>query len=122
MSVKSQLYTGIGCLAAGLLIGWTVNGYRMQSKMDELEKTYAESRAEASEYHQKVMQGLLQRIKDSAESYQVLEEKSAQETAKLKQELKDVKAKNPLPADCRLDADRLRIIQQAVRTANQRTP
>lgn len=32
------------------------------------------------------------------------------------------KPKKTLPADCRLDADRLRIIQQAVHAANHRTP
>ena len=122
MSVKSQLYTGISCLAAGLLIGWTVNGYRMQSKIDELEKEYAEKRAEATEYHQQVMQGLLQRIKNFAKEYQDLEDKASKETAELKKELKDAKAKTPLPADCRLDSVRMRILQDAVNKANQRTP
>ncbi|MBR5999798.1 MAG: hypothetical protein IK089_00890 [Oxalobacter sp.] len=115
--------TGIALasILAAFVAGWTVNGYRMQSKIDQIERTHAEETAESLRRIQQVNAGLLDRIKQSAEGYQALEEKNAKETAKLKQELKDAKAKKPLPADCRLDAHRLRIIQQAVSTANQRT-
>ena len=111
----------LASILAAFIAGWTANGYRMQSKIDQIERKHAEETAEDFRRIQQVNAGLLDRIKQSAEAYQEAEQKNAQETAKLKQELKNAQKKNPLPADCRLDADRLRIIQQAVSTANQRT-
>ncbi len=116
--------TGIALAAilAAFLSGWIINGLRWQSKLDKIDLAHAEETAEALRQAQQVNAGLLARIKQSAEGYQALEEKTAQETAKLKQDLKNAQKKNPLPAGCQLDADRLRIIQNAVTAANHRAP
>lgn len=108
---------GIGIILAVLcfLAGWYTNGLRWQKKA-------ADALAEEQTRRHEMMQGMIQRLNETATAYQQQKALSEKETDKLKQELKNVKAKNPLPAACRLDADRLRIIQQAVHAANHRTP
>lgn len=102
--------------------GWFINGLRWQIKMTDIEKAHAEETLKAEQRAREIQQGLLDRLRQSAETYQAMEQKSAQETAKLEQDLKNAQKKNPLPAGCQLDADRLRIIQNAVTAANHRAP
>lgn len=124
MNINQYWKAGIAVLLVvmSFCAGWYINGLRWQSKLDKIDLAHAEETAEALRQAQQVNAGLLARIKQSAEGYQALEEKNAQETAKLKQDLKNVQKKNPLPAGCQLDADRLRIIQNAVTAANHRAP
>ena len=116
--------TGIALAAvlAAFLSGWIINGMRWQTKMTAIEKAHAEETLKAEQRAREIQQGLLDRLRQSAETYQAMEQKSAQETAKLEQDLKNAQKKNPLPAGCQLDADRLRIIQNAVTAANHRAP
>ncbi len=116
--------TGItlAVVLTAFLAGWIINGMRWQTRLANLEKTHAEETLKAEQRAREIQKGLLERLRQSAETYQAMEQKSAQETAKLKQDLKNAQKKNPLPAGCQLDTDRLRIIQNAVTAANHRAP
>lgn len=124
MNINQYWKAGIAVLLVvmSFCAGWIINGMRWQTKLTRLEKTHAEETLKAEQRAREMQEGLLDRLRQSAETYQAMEQKSAQETAKLKQDLKNAQKKNPLPDGCRLDADRLRIIQNAVTAANHRAP
>ena len=122
MNIYWKTGIALAAILATFLSGWIINGMRWQTKLTAIEKVHAEETLKAEQRAREMQQGLLDRLRQSAETYQAMEEKSAQETAKLKQDLKNAQKKNPLPAGCQLDADRLRIIQNAVTAANHRAP
>ena len=117
MNINQYWKAGIAVLLVvmSFCAGWIINGLRWQKKA-------ADALAEEHARRHEMLQGMVQRLNDSAEAYQTYKSKTEQETAKLKQDLKNAQKKNPLPDGCRLDADRLRIIQNAVTAANHRTP
>jgi hypothetical protein len=56
------MYWKIGLFVIGCLIGWFVNGWRLQSKVANLEKQYALSVKQAYEHTRKVEQELTTKI------------------------------------------------------------
>ena len=115
---------GIALIAilAAFLSGWIINGLRWQTKLTAIEKVQVEEKLALEQQATAVRAQLEKTIIDTAAQYQTLEAKASKETAELKKELKNAQKKNPLPDGCRLDADRLRIIQNAVTAANHRAP
>lgn len=93
--------------------GWFINGLRWQKKA-------ADALAEEHARRHEMLRSMVQRLNGSAEAYQQQKAASETEIAKLKKDLKNAQEKHPLPAGCRLDADRLRIVQKAVDAANRR--
>ncbi len=116
--------TGIALAAvlAAFLAGWIINGMRWQTKLTAIEKAQVEEKLALEQQATAIRAQLEKTIIDTAAQYQTLEAKASKETAELKKELKNAQKKNPLPDGCRLDADRLRIIQNAVTAANHRAP
>lgn len=116
--------TGIALAAilVAFLSGWIINGMRWQTKLTAIEKVQVEEKLALEQQATAVRAQLEKTIIDTAAQYQTLEAKASKETAELKKELKNAQKKNPLPAGCQLDAERLRIIQNAVTAANHRAP
>jgi hypothetical protein len=56
------MYWKIGLIVIGCTIGWFVNGWRLQSKIANLEKQYALSVKQAYEQTRKVEQSLITKI------------------------------------------------------------
>ena len=99
------------CLIAGFTAGWLVNGWRLssayQAEKAEMAQANADHYADASK-----------KVNDSANEYLRNTEQLEKQITELKKELVNAKKNNPLPADCRPDADRLRVLKDAVRAAN----
>lgn len=112
----------LAAIIAAYLSGWYTNDIRYQKQIAEIQQQHTQEKLTLEQQATAVRAQLEKTIIDTAAQYQAYQTQATQETAKLKQELKNAQKKNPLPADCCLDTDRLRIIQQAVHAANHRTP
>lgn len=100
------------CLAIGFMAGWIVNGWRMSSDIEH-EKVEA---VQESANHFAVAS---KQINESAKDYIGKSEQLKKQIEKLKKELSDAKKNYPVPADCRPDSDRLRVLKNAVAAANR---
>ena len=110
--MKDKLLIAVVCTIVGFLWGWLVNSWRLssayQAEKAEVAQASADHYADASK-----------KVNDSANEYLRNTEQLKKQIAELKKELANAKKNNPLPADCRPDADRLRVLAEAVHTANR---
>lgn len=100
------------CLIAGFTAGWMVNGWRMSS-------SYQAEKAEVVQANADHFRDATKKVNDSANEYLRNTEQLERQIAELKKELAHAKKNRPVPADCRPDADRLRVLAEAVHTANR---
>ena len=96
------------CLIAGFTAGWMVNGWRMSSSYQAEKAEVVQANADVS---RKVNEAATEHV---SKTYK-LEEKIKE----LQKELADAKKKRPLPVECHPDPDRLRVLAEAVHTANR---
>ena len=101
----------IAGFVCGLAIGWIVNGWR-QSADSTTEKLSA---VQANADH---FRDATKMVNDSANEYLGNSEQLEKQIAELKKELAHAKKNRPVPADCRPDPDRLRVLKDAVTAAN----
>ena len=99
------------CLIAGFTAGWLVNGWRMSS-------SYQAEKAEVVQANADHFRDATKKVNDSANEYLRNTEQLEKRIAELKKELAHAKKNRPVPADCRPDADRLRVLKDAVTAAN----
>lgn len=115
-------YWKIGCVVAIVAIafagGWYVNGSRMQARIEAMQRAQAEAIAESEAQVAAYKEKASEAVNSQAMLYQEKVAAADKDIEKLKKELKDAKIRNPLPADCRLDPDRMRIIKTATAIAN----
>ena len=99
------------CLIAGFTAGWMVNGWRLSS-------SYQAEKAEVVQANADHFVDVSRKVNDSANEYLRNTEQLEKQIAELKKELAHAKKNRPVPADCRPDPDRLRVLKDAVTAAN----
>lgn len=106
--------------AIALLIAGFVGGcsYK-QRELDSLKADYAEQVQAGLQANRELEQRIQVETNAIAAQYQQEKAETEKTIEQLRKELKDAQKKNPLPDNCRPDAERLRIVQQAVNAANQ---
>ena len=110
--MNGKLFIVAGCLIAGFAVGWMVNGWRMSS-------SYQAEKAEVVQANADHFRDATKKVNDSANEYLRNTEQLEKRIAELKKELAHAKKNNPVPVECRPDPDRLRILAEAVHTANR---
>lgn len=112
MNVKIALITAIGCLIAGFIAGWIVTNWRLSASI-------AEEKAEQIQSNADHFRDATKKINVEANQYVKKTYELKDEIDSLKKELAHAKKNHPIPADCRPDSDRLRILKDAVNAANR---
>lgn len=109
--MKVRVSIALICMIAGFLAGCIVTNWRLsasyQQEKSEVVQANADHFADASK-----------QINESAKDYVGKSEQLEKQIAELKKELAHAKKNRPLPVECRLDADRLRVLKDAVTAAN----
>ena len=98
-------------LIIGFAAGWLVNGWRLSS-------SYQVEKAEVVQANADHFADVSRKVNDRANEYLGNSEQLKKQIAELKKELAHAKKNHPVPADCSPDSDRLRVIKDAVHTAN----
>lgn len=106
-----KLFIVAGCLIAGFTAGWIVNGWRMSS-------SYQAEKAEVVQAKADHFRDATKMINEAATEHVRNTDELNKQIAELKKELAHAKKNHPVPADCRPDADRLRVLKNAVTAAN----
>lgn len=110
-NLKTKSIILLAGLVTGIFLGWIVNGWRLSADAT----TEKLSAVQASADH---FADVSKKVNDSANEYLRNTEQLKKQITELKKELANAKKNNPLPADCRPDADRLRLLKDAVTAAN----
>ena len=95
----------------GLAIGWIANGWRMSS-------SYQAEKAEVVQANADHFADVSRKVNTEANQYVKKTYELKNEIDSLKKELAHAKKNHPVPADCRPDPDRLRVLKDAVTAAN----
>ena len=109
--MKDKLLVAVVCTIVGFLWGWIVNGWR-QSADSTTEKLSA---VQAGADH---FVDANKMINETATEHVRNTDELNKQITELKKELAHAKKNRPVPADCKPDADRLRVLKDAVTAAN----
>ena len=110
--MNQKLLVGIACLIIGFVAGWLFNGWRLAADSTTEKLSAVQSNADHfADVSRKVNEAATEHV---SKTYK-LEEKIKE----LQKELADAKKNRPLPVECRPDPDRLRVLAEAVHTANR---
>lgn len=120
MNIYWKTACAVGLMTVGFLGGWYVNGNRLEKQITEIQQAHAEEQAKIAEQVRLKEQSYRNEMEQQAEHYQSAVVSSNKDIDKLKAELRNVQNKKPMSADCRIDADRLRLIKQIGARANSR--
>lgn len=112
MSLKLVGITVLFAVIVGFAAGWKVNSWRMGS-------SYVAEKAEVIKTGADALKANVQNVNDAGNQHVNDSLHLKTQIATLKKELKDVQKTKPVPADCKPDADRLRIITAAVDATNR---
>jgi hypothetical protein len=99
--------------------GWHVNGWRLNGGIERLKAERANDRATQAEAALADMAAATKMIRDKAAQLAAAETALGGKLDTLTKEFKHEREINPLPADCKPDAMRLRQLRAAVDAANQ---
>lgn len=108
---------GAAALAGALFsAGWTINGWRKDAELAEL--TAARAQADVATANQALgdLRAAGAEIRARADEYRAIQSTLSTRLDAIQKELKNAK---PLPADCRPDAGRVRMLSDAVDAAKQ---
>lgn len=109
--MKDKLLVAVVCTIVGFLWGWMANGWRLAADSTTEKLSAVQAGADHfADTSKKVNEAATEHV---SKTYK-LEEKIKE----LQKELANAKKNRPVPADCRPDPDRLRILKDAVRAAN----
>lgn len=111
MTTSWKWIAGIGLLVVAFWCGWLVNGWRYEKKL-------AVEKAETVQANADHFRDVTKKVNDEATTYKSNSNELSEKIGQLKKELANAQKNNPVPADCKPDADRLRIIRDAVTAAN----
>ena len=111
MNVWWKVGIALALMVLSFSAGWIVNGWRLSS-------AHQTEKAEAVQANADHFRDATKSINNSANEYLNNSGQMKTQIAVIKKELNDVQKTNPIPADCHPDADRLRIIKDAVTAAN----
>lgn len=101
----------IAGFVCGLAIGWLVNGWRLSSSYQAEKSEVVQSKADH-------FRDATKKVNEAATEHVRNTDELNKQIAELKKELAHAKKNRPVPADCRPDADRLRVLADAVTAAN----
>lgn len=108
----------ISCVIAGFLGGCSYK----QRELNRIKEDYAEQVQAGLQANRDLEQRMADSTHAIATEYQAQKAQSDKTIEQLKMELANAKKSNPMPAVCRLDDDRMRIIKAAVNHANNPRP
>lgn len=117
-----NIYWKAGICIALLVVGFIAGALYKQRELNAVRADYAEQVNLRLQANRELEKKLQTAVNDIAVQYQNQKAVSDKTIESLKKELANAKKTNPLPADCRLDADRMRIIKAAVDSANNTKP
>ena len=101
----------IAGFVCGLAIGWIVNGWRLSADSTTEKLSAVQAAADHfADASRKVNETAIEHVRNTDELNKQI--------AELKKELAHAKKNRPVPADCRPDPDRLRVLKDAVTAAN----
>ena len=109
--MNGKCLTVAGCLIAGFVAGWLVNGWRLSASI-------AGEKAEVVQANADHFADVSRKVNTEANQYVKKTYELKNEIDSLKKELAHAKKNRPVPADCRPDPDRLRVLKDAVTAAN----
>ena len=107
-----KLFIVAGCMIAGFTAGWMVNGWRMSS-------SYQAEKAEVVQANADHFRDATKMINEESNQYVRKTYELKKDIDTLQKELADAKKNRTLPVECRPDPDRLRVLAEAVHTANR---
>ena len=109
--MKEKIINLVALFVVGFVAGWIVNGWRLSADSTTEKLSAVQSNADH-------FRDATKKINDSANEYLGNSEQLEKQIAELKKELAHAKKNSPVPANCRPDADRLRVLKDAVTAAN----
>ena len=110
--MKEKIINLVALFVVGFVAGWIVNGWRLSEKSTTEKLSAVQANADHfADVSRKVNEAATEHV---SKTYK-LEEKIRE----LQKELADAKKNRPLPVECRPDPDRLRVLKDAVHTANR---
>ena len=110
--MNQKLLIWIACLIAGFTAGWIVNGWRLSADSTTEKLSAVQSNADHFRDATKM-------INEESNQYVRKTYELKREIDTLQKEVADAKKNRPLPVECHPDPDRLRILAEAVHTANR---
>ena len=100
------------CLIAGFTAGWIANGWRMSADSTTEKLSAVQSNADH-------FRDAMKKVNEESNQYVRKTYELKKEIDTLQKELVDAKKNHPVPVECRPDPDRLRVLAEAVHTANR---
>ena len=117
-----NIYWKCGLAVLLLAVGFLGGCSYKQRELNQVRADYAEQVNLGLQANRELERRLQSEVNSVAVQYQSQKSASDKTIESLKKELANAKKNHPLPADCRLDADRMRIIKAAVDSANNPKP
>ena len=109
--MKSKIKIAAFFLGAGFAAGWLVNGWRLSADSTTEKLSAVQSNADHFRDATKM-------VNETATEHVRNTDELNKQIAELKKELAHAKKNYPVPADCRPDPNRLRVLKDAVTAAN----
>ena len=109
--MKSKIEIAAFFLGAGFVAGWLFNGWRLSADSTTEKLSAVQSNADHFRDATKM-------INEAATEHVSKTYKLEEKIKELQKELADAKKNRPLPADCRPDPDRMRVLKDAITAAN----
>ena len=109
--MKDKLLVAVVCTIVGFLWGWMANGWRLAA--DSTTEKLSAVQAGADHFRDTTKM-----VNETATEHVRNTDELNKQIAELKKELAHAKKNYPVPADCRPDPDRLRVLKDAVTAAN----
>jgi hypothetical protein len=127
--VYTKLFAVLTAVALGAAGGWTLNGWRLNSKLSDLRVQAAEEKSAVARAQVQFANEALfdiavtaARMSKAVGEYQAIENKTSTKIEALRKEVRQYAKSNPLPADCRPDAVRVRKLADSIDAANTAIP
>lgn len=109
--MKEKIINLVALFVVGFVAGWIANGWRLAADST----TEKLSAVQASADH---FADVSRKVNETATEHVRNTDELNKQIAELKKELARAKKNRPVPADCRPDPDRLRVLKSAVTAAN----
>lgn len=109
--MKERIINLVSLFVIGFIAGWLVNGWRLSS-------SYQAEKAETVQANADHFADASRKVSETAIEHVRKTDKLEKRIAELKKELANAKKNRPVPADCRPDGNRLRVLADAVTAAN----
>ena len=110
--MKTKIIIAIGVIAIAFSSGWLFNGWRMSADSTTEKLSAVQNNADHFRDATKM-------INEESNQYVRKTYELKKEIDTLKKGLADAKKNRPLPVECKPDPDRLRVLAEAVHTANR---